>query len=62
MTNAADGNRHLRMGGQNGVLQWYGCTWRPRPTDLKIGWESYGGAADTLWFDDVALGASRIGC
>ncbi|MFE9955301.1 hypothetical protein [Micromonospora sp. NPDC005299] len=30
--------------------------------DLKIGWERYGGAADTLWFDDVALGATRIGC
>ncbi|MEU0152180.1 hypothetical protein [Micromonospora fulviviridis] len=29
-------------------------TWRPRLTDLKLGWESYGGAADTLWFDDVA--------
>ncbi|MGW9194525.1 cellulose-binding domain-containing protein [Micromonospora chersina] len=130
MTDAADGNRDLRMGGQNGALQWnrasddatlpeqspagvalsvplptgrwsclefmvdgstgqlrtwldgaavagltadgvpthdvdgqwYGSTWRPRLTDLKIGWESYGGAADTLWFDDVALGASRIGC
>ncbi|MCP3786536.1 hypothetical protein NLX85_24520 [Micromonospora sp. A3M-1-15] len=42
--------------------QWYGRTWRPQLTDLKIGWESYGGAADTLWFDDVALGATRIGC
>ncbi|MCI4065742.1 hypothetical protein MRQ36_25565 [Micromonospora sp. R77] len=42
--------------------QWYNRTWRPRLTDLKLGWESYGGATDTLWFDDVALGASRIGC
>ncbi|MET7966541.1 hypothetical protein [Micromonospora sp. NPDC005305] len=42
--------------------QLYGRTWRPRLTDLKFGWESYGGAADTLWFDDVALGGSRIGC
>ena len=42
--------------------QWYGRTWRPALTDLKLGWESYGGASDTLWFDDVALGSSRIGC
>ncbi|MGW5671033.1 cellulose-binding protein, partial [Micromonospora sp. NPDC003776] len=130
MTDAADGNRDLRMGGQNGALQWnrasddatlpeqspagvalsvplptgrwsclefmvdggtgqlrtwldgaaitgltadgvpthdvdgqwYNRTWRPQLTDLKLGWESYGGAADTLWFDDVALGTTRIGC
>jgi hypothetical protein len=37
--------------------------WRPRLTDLKLGWESYGGGGpDTLWFDDVALGTARIGC
>ncbi|GHJ07566.1 hydrolase [Micromonospora humidisoli] len=42
--------------------QWYNRTWRPRLTDLKLGWESYGEGADTLWYDDVALGASRIGC
>ncbi|MEV6709867.1 cellulose-binding protein, partial [Micromonospora wenchangensis] len=130
MTDAADGNKDLRMGGQNGALQWnrasddatlpeqspsgvalsvplptgrwtclefmvdgnqgqlrtwldgtavtgltadgtpthdidsqwYNRTWRPRLTDLKLGWESYGEGADTLWYDDVALGASRIGC
>lgn len=37
-------------------------TWRPTPADFRFGWESYGVGADTLWFDDVALGASRIGC
>ncbi|MEU8421490.1 cellulose-binding domain-containing protein [Micromonospora sp. NPDC048835] len=42
--------------------QWYNRTWRPQLTDLKLGWESYGGGADTLWYDDVAVGASRIGC
>ncbi len=29
---------------------------------VRIGWESYGEGADTLWFDDVAVGAARIGC
>ncbi|MEU7588816.1 cellulose-binding domain-containing protein [Micromonospora sp. NPDC049230] len=130
MTDAADGNKDLRIGGQNGALQWnrasddatlpeqspagvaqsvplptnrwtclefmvdgsagqlrtwldgtaiagltadgvpthdidgqwYNRTWRPQLTDLKLGWESYGGGADTLWYDDVAIGSSRIGC
>jgi hypothetical protein len=42
--------------------QWLARTWRPQPVDLRLGWEAYGDGADTLWYDDVALGASRIGC
>ncbi|WP_410642773.1 cellulose-binding domain-containing protein [Amycolatopsis sp. lyj-346] len=42
--------------------QWLARTWRPSVTDLRLGWESYAGDADTLWFDDVAVGSSRIGC
>lgn len=46
--------------------QWLagsGASWRPSLTDLKLGWESYGGGGnDTLWFDDVALSTGRIGC
>lgn len=38
------------------------ANWRPAPVDLRLGWESYGGAAMTLWFDDVALSSQRIGC
>jgi hypothetical protein len=131
MTDAEDGSRHLRLGGQNQALQWnresddatlpeqspagvamstplptgrWAClefeidgthgamstwldgaevaglrvdgvptadvdrqwlsrpNWHPDPVDLRLGWESYGGARDTLWFDDVAVGTSRIGC
>ena len=36
--------------------------WRPALSDLKIGWEAYGGATNTVWIDDVALAATRIGC
>lgn len=36
--------------------------WRPAPADFRLGWESYGTGDDTLWFDDVAMAASRIGC
>jgi len=36
--------------------------WRPAPADFRLGWESYGNGDDTLWFDDVVVAASRIGC
>jgi polysaccharide lyase-like protein/cellulose binding protein with CBM2 domain len=36
--------------------------WRPRLTDLKLGWESYASETDILRFDDVALSSARIGC
>jgi hypothetical protein len=42
--------------------QWLNRTWRPRLTDLRLGWESYGEGADTLWYDDVAVGSQQIGC
>ncbi|HYP97982.1 MAG TPA: hypothetical protein VER96_04860 [Polyangiaceae bacterium] len=30
--------------------------------DFSFGWQSYGGGALTLWYDDVALSSSPIGC
>ncbi|GAA0576831.1 cellulose-binding domain-containing protein [Paractinoplanes ferrugineus] len=42
--------------------QWLNKTWRPALTDLKLGWESYGQGTDTLWYDDVAVSATRNGC
>ena len=43
--------------------QWKTRTnWHPSLSDVKIGWESYSTDANTLWFDDVAFGATRIGC
>jgi hypothetical protein len=42
--------------------QWLNKTWRPALADLRLGWESYGEGADTLWYDDVAVGTSRLGC
>lgn len=42
--------------------QWLRRTTAPRPSTLRLGWESYSGDADTLWYDDVALGSSPIGC
>jgi hypothetical protein len=42
--------------------QWLSSTVPPRPTALRLGWESYATGDDTLWFDDVAVGSSPIGC
>jgi hypothetical protein len=43
--------------------QWLqGASWSPHLVDVRFGWESYSGQADTLWFDDVAVGGARIGC
>ncbi|MFC4586368.1 cellulose-binding domain-containing protein [Sphaerisporangium corydalis] len=42
--------------------QWLSRTTPPRPATLRLGWESYGGDADTLWFDDVAFGSAPIAC
>ncbi|MCY0927943.1 cellulose-binding domain-containing protein [Streptomyces sp. H27-H1] len=42
--------------------QWLARTVPPRPTALRLGWESYGTGDDTLWFDDVAVGSTPIGC
>ncbi|MGP3970080.1 hydrolase [Streptomyces sp. 6N223] len=43
--------------------QWMnGGAWNPSPVDLRLGWESYGEGADTLWFDDIAVATARVGC
>ncbi|MFE5210574.1 cellulose-binding domain-containing protein [Streptomyces sp. NPDC056600] len=42
--------------------QWLSRTTAPRPTGLRLGWESYGVGDDTLWFDDVAVSRSEVTC
>jgi len=36
--------------------------WQPQLQDVKLGWESYGDGANTIWFDDLAIAGERIGC
>jgi hypothetical protein len=36
--------------------------WKPSLQNVRFGWESYSGETMTLWFDDVAVAAQRIGC
>lgn len=43
--------------------QWHNKpNWKPSLQDWKLGWESYAGQSMTLWIDDAALAAERIGC
>jgi len=37
-------------------------SWRPDLADIRLGWESYGDQAMTLWVDDVAFGPDPLGC
>jgi hypothetical protein len=73
--NGADGTMETWLNGvsvpglkQDGVPthdidgQWLNRTYRPRLVDLKLGWESYGEGADTLWYDDVVVSAARNNC
>lgn len=40
----------------------WGSAYKPDITGVYFGWESYGGAPNTFWYDDVAIEASRVGC
>lgn len=42
--------------------QWARSSIKPKITAVNFGWESYGGDANTFWYDDVAVAGARIGC
>jgi hypothetical protein len=41
--------------------QW-GTAYKPKVTGVYFGWESYGGDVNTMWYDDVAVSGTRVGC
>jgi len=42
--------------------QWQRSSIKPKPTAIYFGWESYGGDANTFWYDDIAVSSTRVGC
>jgi hypothetical protein len=43
--------------------QWLnGPAWSPHLQNLRFGWEAYSNTPMNLWFDDIAIGSSPIGC
>jgi hypothetical protein len=43
---------------------WHSGTapWPGTPTEIKFGYQSFGGDNATVWMDDVAVGSQRAGC
>lgn len=44
------------------AAQWQRSSIKPKITGVYFGWESYGGDANTFWYDDVAVSSTRVGC
>lgn len=44
------------------AAQWQRSSSSPKITAVYFGWESYGGDANTFWYDDIVIGTSRVGC
>ena len=44
------------------AAQWQRSSVKPKPTAVYFGWESYGGDSNTLWFDDISISSTRVGC
>jgi hypothetical protein len=42
--------------------QWARKAWLPSLVDLRLGFESYAGENNELWFDDVRVSETRPGC
>nr|OQO15601.1 hypothetical protein B0A51_16755 [Rachicladosporium sp. CCFEE 5018] len=41
---------------------WSRAAYTPKISAVYFGWEAYAGAVNTLWYDDIAVSGSRIGC
>jgi len=39
-----------------------GSKYVPKVTGAYFGWESYGGDANTFWYDDIVVASKRVGC
>ncbi|KAF2203207.1 hypothetical protein GQ43DRAFT_412142 [Delitschia confertaspora ATCC 74209] len=46
----------------NNAAQWQRSSSKPKITGVYFGWESYGGDANTFWYDDIAISSTRVGC
>jgi len=44
------------------AAQWQRSSIKPKVTAIYFGWESYGGDANTFWYDDISVSSTRVGC
>lgn len=52
----------LTTKGNSNAAGWTRSTIIPKISGVYFGWESYGGDANTFWYDDISIGSSRVGC
>ena len=52
----------IKPGVTNAHASIWGKSYKPAITGVYFGWESYGGDANTMWFDDIAIASTRPGC
>jgi hypothetical protein len=52
----------LTTAGNPNAQQWTRSSIKPKISGVYFGWESYGGDANTFWYDDIVIGSSRVGC
>ncbi|ORY09751.1 hypothetical protein BCR34DRAFT_515985 [Clohesyomyces aquaticus] len=44
------------------AAQWQRSSSKPKITAIYFGWESYGGDANTFWYDNISVSSTRVGC
>jgi hypothetical protein len=52
----------VKGGANSNAGQWRRGQYKPKPTAVYFGWESYGGDTNTFWYDDISIKLSRVGC
>ena len=60
--NAVAGLQAGPNAGANAYNKQWGTAYKPKVTGVYFGWESYGGDVNTMWYDDVAVSGTRVGC
>lgn len=63
LNNATIAGLTVKSGVSNpNAAQWQRSSLKPKITGVNFGWESYGGDANTFWYDDIVVSSTRVGC
>jgi hypothetical protein len=63
LNNATIAGLTVKSGVSNpNAAQWQRSSSKPKITSVNFGWESYGGDTNTIWYDDIVVSSTRVGC
>ena len=63
LNNATVAGLTVKSGVSNpNAAQWTRSSLKPKITSVNFGWESYGGDTNTIWYDDIVVSSTRVGC